>query len=622
MTTTPHSLEKRVTSKKSLQNCTILLVEGGQSNRKVIRDFVNAEKHRLLFATDYDDALQILECNPVDLVLLDSELSGRSSFELCQTIRETEHISEIPVIMINSRSDHEICTRGVAAGVDDFIAKPINGDVLKTRVRSILRLNYYRTLHVENMQGEDENSELSKLKKFDPTTGLANLQTFTLSLEEEIQRAHKAGYSIAIMAIGANEVSHVQDVYGEAVAGNLARSVANRLSSTIRGRGMIGRIVGRCFISFQPIPREDELLPAVLRARKTFNEPFIVEGDAISVSSSIGASVYPNDAMSADRLISLSVSAMTRAAKLGRNRYQVSAPSTRADVKRQLRVEGQVFKALAEKKFELHYQPRVGISDGRVTAVEALLRMRGDDGEYVPPNIFLPVTQNAGLMTQLGVRAINEACRKAAELRDSGHPDVRIGVNLTGDELRHENFLHEVSEALQTANVIGSQLEFEINESALVPQPDFDLQALVSLLTDLRALGVRVAIDDFGTGYSSLNYLRHIPMDSLKIDQSFIRDIPDDPKASAVACSIISMGQNLGMKVVAEGVENDTQLQFLRHAGCNELQGYLYARPMPFEELADSIVRIQNDWTDRQEHLTTEQVTLSGDSVEITDVAS
>ncbi len=581
-----------------IQDRSILLVEEGMTNRHDIEETLQAEGYRLLQASSCDDALQILEGEVVDLILIDPEIDNRGGYALCRDVRNTEAIAQLPIIMLTPAEMRDNYAEGYESGVDDFIETPIIRDVLLARVRTITRLCHYRTLNQANELMTQQADELDRLRKYDPVTGLANFNTFNESLHHEIQRASRSDYAVAVIAVTVNEFDQIQGAYGQDMANALACRVGDRLSNVSRSRAVVARVDASTFIIHKPIPDIDNLVSAIQQFRQRFNSPVVIGEEELNVTCSAGACSFPNDADSAEDLVTQALSATVRAKQQGRNRYQVYSKVTQSEVKRQLRLESQIRRGLESKGLKLHYQPRFDVVEGKVTAVEGLMRMQDENGAYIPPNVFLPVARDSGQLYEMGRRVIRQACVDVAELVRQGHTHMRVSMNLSGEELRHPTFVDDLEDALMSASLTGRHLQLEVNESTLVPGEDYTLQQITQRLIAVRLLGVQIIIDNFGTGYSSLRYMRHLPIDGLKIDPSFIRDANDDPRAAAIARSIINVAENLDISVIADGVETVEQLRFLRDSGCTAVQGYIFSKAQPFSELPATLGRLHRDWND------------------------
>jgi EAL domain-containing protein (putative c-di-GMP-specific phosphodiesterase class I) len=325
----------------------------------------------------------------------------------------------------------------------------------------------------------------------------------------------------------------------------------------------------------------DKIMAAMAR-------PFEVERQEIFLSASIGIATFPGDGASGDELIKNAGAAMFRAKELGRNHYCFYTAEMNARAMEKLLLLTDLRRALERREFLLHYQPKASLSSGRITGFEALLRWRHPVRGLVSPAEFIPLLEDSGLIVPVGEWVIRAACEQIAAWRDAGLRALPVAVNLSAKQFQHRDIGTLVAAALADHAVAPELLDLEITESDVMRNPD----GAVAILDRLRGAGVRIAIDDFGTGYSSLSYLKRLPVDSLKIDRSFISGLPADADDAAIARAVVTMAHSLGLRVVAEGVETDAQRAFLASHGCDEMQGYLLSRPQPADECAQRLERV------------------------------
>ena len=324
------------------------------------------------------------------------------------------------------------------------------------------------------------------------------------------------------------------------------------------------------------------------RVIETTREPLQLQRHELSVSMSIGIAMFPKDDAGGERLVKSADTAMYRAKELGRNRYTFFTQEMNDRVESQLVLEAGLQRAVRNDEFILHYQPRVSAATRRVVGVEALLRWKHPERGLVPPGEFIPLLEESGLIVPVGARVIETACRQNKAWQDAGLPPMRVSVNISSRQFRTGSLEETVREALRASALRPEWLEIELTESLLVENSEH----AVAVMERLKAIGVAISIDDFGTGYSSLGYLKRFPIDSLKIDRSFVRDLATSPKDAAIIDAIAALAHSLGIGLVAEGVEDAHQADYLRERNCTELQGYLFGRPVPPEEMADAVRRL------------------------------
>jgi len=352
----------------------------------------------------------------------------------------------------------------------------------------------------------------------------------------------------------------------------------------------LSRIGGDEFTSLlHGIDTIEGVASAVRRIRGALAEPFGLKGEEVFVTASIGVAIFPDDGEDVDTLLKHADIALSHAKQSGRNVCQFYSAEINARSVQRLSLENRLHTAIDRDELILHYQPKVDTLTGRVIGAEALLRWQHADLGLVPPGEFIPIAEETGLIVSIGDWVLREACRQAAAWRAAGLGSIRIAVNVASQQFRVNALVKTIREALEQHDLDGDALALELTESALMEKP----KACIAALEELKGLGLRLSIDDFGTGYSSLSYLRRFPLDELKIDRSFVMDIPASVDDAAIVAAIISMAHSLSLSVVAEGVETVDQLSFLRGLGCDECQGFLFSRAVPADSFADLLRRDQ-----------------------------
>jgi diguanylate cyclase (GGDEF)-like protein len=415
-------------------------------------------------------------------------------------------------------------------------------------------------------------------------TGFANRARFEDRLETDIARAHRTGGQLAILLIDLDRFVYVNETLGHQAGDAVLQQVARRLQGVVLEGELIARSGADEFIMLADLSAGNRTAADVAAAvNALFARPFVVAGREIFMTASVGVALYPEDGTNTSDLIKKADWALYCAKDAGRNMVQFYARVQARSAPQRLLVEGDLRRALERNQLELHYQPKLHLTSRRVSGVEALLRWRHPERGLIAPDQFIPLAEECGLIVELGRWVTDEACRQAAEWRKQFlHAPSQVAINLSAVQLRRPELADEVLDALARHGLPGPALLVEVTETAVVSDP---LLATVTLET-LQAHGVRSAIDDFGKGFSSLSQLKRLPIDSLKIDSSFVRDVIVDRESTAIVQAMIGLARNLDMKVVAEGVETPEQLAFLTQHGCDEAQGYLIARPLPPAEVA------------------------------------
>ena len=423
----------------------------------------------------------------------------------------------------------------------------------------------------------------------DPLTGLRNRASFAQHLEQAIHRSKRFGWSLGLMFLDLDRFKRVNDSLGHEAGDELLRIAARRLQGAIRESDMLFRMGGDEFtVLLENVKGPEEAAAVAARMSQAVAEPIELRHHELAATVSIGIALYPKDDQTGERLVKSADTAMYRAKDLGRNRYTFFTQEMNDRVESQLVLEAGLQRAVRNDEFVLHYQPRVAAATRRVVGVEALLRWKHPERGLVPPGEFIPLLEESGLIVPVGARVIESACRQNKAWQDAGLPPMRVSVNISSRQFRTGSLEETVREALRASGLAPEWLEIELTESLLVENSEH----AVAVMERLKAIGVAISIDDFGTGYSSLGYLKRFPIDSLKIDRSFVKDMRTSATDAAIVDAISALAHSLGLGLVAEGVEEAGQAEFLRARYCTELQGYLFGRPVPPEEMADAVRRL------------------------------
>lgn len=436
--------------------------------------------------------------------------------------------------------------------------------------------------------------KLAYLTHHDTLTGLPNRALLHDRIDQAILHAERAGGNVAVLFLDLDGFKNVNDTLGHEAGDRLLCTVAARLQDLVRKSDTVARLGGDEFVMVLEQAHADT---AALIARKILDavqQPITIERHELRIGVSIGICLYPQDGLNQQTLLRNADTAMYQAKEQGRHNYQFYREQMNASAVYRMRLQHALHKAIESRGLALYYQPKVNLGSGAIVGVEALLRWHHPELGNISPADFIPVAEESGLILALGEWVLFEACRQQRKWQEQGLPPLSMAVNVSARQFRGQNLAGLVSEAMRETGMDPHYLELELTESILMTGDSYDQAQVLTTLNRLRALGVQLSIDDFGTGYSSLSYLKRFPVDALKIDRSFVRDIPHDKDDTAIATAIIAMGHSLELKVVAEGVEQPEQAAFLRSLGCDESQGFFYSPAVPANQLAALLVDKQS----------------------------
>ena len=449
-------------------------------------------------------------------------------------------------------------------------------------------VNYVAVFHDMSELKEKEEQVRHHLYN-DPLTGLPNKTLFMDRLSVAIDKTRESRTPIAVMMLDLDNFKHVNDTYGHSFGDILLQMAAKRLASGIRNEDTMAREGGDEFLFLlSRLSSQETSADVAMRLMELMVKPFHLKGEEVYLTCSIGITLFPADGREPEELVKNADIAMHRTKETGKNSYQLFTSTMNDRVQKRMLLENSLRKALSRDEFIVYYQPKVDLSTGKITSMEALVRWRKQDGTLVSPAEFIPVAEETGIIVEIGERVLKEACLVTKDLNDQGY-DFKVSVNLSPRQFRHTGLLDQIMETLSASGLAAGNLELEITESTVMENE----KTAINLLRVLKQKGVLLSIDDFGTGYSSLQYMKQLPIDIIKIDRSFIKDIPDSENDMAITSGAISMAHALHLKVIAEGVETEEQEKFLRELNCESYQGYLCSPPVPIREFK----KLLPDWT-------------------------
>jgi diguanylate cyclase (GGDEF)-like protein len=419
---------------------------------------------------------------------------------------------------------------------------------------------------------------LKQLAHFDSLTGLPNRVQFIERLEQAMADANRHERLVGVVFLDLDRFKYINDSLGHEKGDGLLREVAMRLSGVVRRGDTVARLSGDEFaLVLADMGHVDDAIHVAQKILDVFHQPFRVAGHDLFVTASLGITLYPFDDRGAHELLRNADVAMYRAKESGKNNYQFYVAEMTAKVSERLTLENDLRSALERGEFSLNYQPIADCRSGRIIGMEALLRWKHPERGMISPTLFIPLAEETGYIISIGEWVLRTACEQCRRWQKMGYPSLYVAVNLSSRQFHQKDLPASIYQILQDTGLNPASLGLELTEGLVMQQA----VASVNTLRELKAMDIRISIDDFGTGYSSLSYLKRFPIDVLKIDQSFVRDIPQDEDDAAIASTIITMAHSLGLKVVAEGVETMDQLKFMRQHGCDAMQGYYLSKPLP-----------------------------------------
>ncbi len=418
----------------------------------------------------------------------------------------------------------------------------------------------------------------------DHLTGLPNRLLLIDRLNQVVARGRRKKFYAAILFLDLDRFKVINDTLGHPVGDKLLKAVAERLKNCLREGDTVARLGGDEFtVLLQEINRPQDVTKVVEKIFSAFETPFVIDGHELFITTSIGISIFPNDGEDTDTLLKNADIAMYRAKDEGRNNYQLYTPSMNASAGERLKLENRLRKAIEKNEFFLLFQPQVDVKTGEIIGIEALLRWKESGERLISPKEFIPLAEDTGLIVPIGEWVLRRACEQNRIWQEKGLKPVKIAVNISMRQFKQRDFVDTLSRILKDTKLSAGYLELEFTESIIMDNAESTIETMQAL----KAMGIRLAIDDFGTGYSSLEYLRRIPIDILKIAQAFVRNITVNQDDATIVIAIIRMAHSLKLEVIAEGVETEEQLKFLRNLQCDKIQGFIISRPIPPEEMEE-----------------------------------
>ena len=582
---------------------TILLVDDEEDISAALARLLRHDAYRILRARSAAEGMALLADHKVGVVISDQRMPELTGVEFLTQVREL-YPNTIRIVL-SGYADIDAVMDAINLGaIYKFFTKPWDNDALRGEVLEAFRhheLILEKAHLVKEIQTandmlaqvnleweaavEQRDRQIERISHYHPLTGLPNRQLFLDRLEQDLAHAQRDNRLVAVILINLDRFKQINDTLGHLLGDDVLQLVAERLTIQARAGDTIAHLGGDEF-SFVLSDMTGAQATAEF-AQKLIDsfvrEPISMLDHELFVSLCVGISLYPLDGVDANTLIRNANAALHHAKKEGGGNFQYYASQMNASARQRLSMETELHRALKRDEYVLHYQPKVDLASGEIVGMEALLRWQSPERGLVAPDEFIPLLEETGLILPVGEWVLRTACKQARAWQQLGLPNIRIAVNISALQFRQTD-LSGVIQAIFRENDLDpnlGMLEFELTESLLMKNMD----ATISTLNRLHDLGIQFSIDDFGTGYSSLSYLKRFPISTLKIDRSFVQDIANNADDAAIVNAIVALGHSLGLTVIAEGVETIEQLIYLRTIQCDEIQGYLFSRPVPGEEM-------------------------------------
>ena len=566
------------------QRASVLIIDDEEQVRKLLVSLLG-DTHHCQTAGSAEEALSALSRGTFDLVIADIGMRGMSGLQLVPRLRSIA--PDTVTIMISGSQEIETAIEALRVGAFDYVTKPFDFRHVAAAVERALdhcRLLKEKRRYQEQLQRllRERTAEVDRLAYYDSITQLPNRTLFEDRLSQAVAIARSAGETLGVLFISLDQFKKVNDTLGHAPGDLLLQEFAGRLKSCISETDTVARFGSDEFaLLLTQIKGTEDVVETIGLLSQVLNMSFDLEGHEVFATSSVGVSLFPIDGVDSQTLLQNAGAALYKAKRSGGANYQFYTSDMHEMASSRLALETSLRRAIQNEEFLIHYQPRVSVDSLEITGVEALVRWQHPQLGLVLPSEFIPLAEDTGLIVPIGEWVLRHACLQNTRWQAQGFPSLHIAVNISARQFHEQDVTQTVVRILKETGLAPEHLELELTESSIMRNSDF----AAGVLNRLKVMGINISIDDFGTGFSSLASLKRLPIDSLKIDQSFVRDMTTDPDEAALVMAIITLAHNLRLKVVAEGVETEEQLGFLHLLRCDEIQGFLFSKPLPEEAL-------------------------------------
>ena len=577
----------------------ILIVDDTPDNLHLLSRMLTRQGYNVRKALNGSMALTAAQTVAPDLILLDIMMPEMDGYEVCQHLKANATTAEIPVIFLSALDDVLDKVKGFQVGGVDYITKPFQFEEVLARVQNQLALRAaeleVRILNAElearvkerTQQLEEANAKLLQMALHDALTGLPNRALLMTDLNQSIQQAKAdPNYQFAVLFLDCDRFKVVNDSLGHLVGDELLILISRRLNLYIKPQNTLARLGGDEFaILLTEIPNSHHAIELADQILESFSKPFQLERHEVFINASIGIVIGHDEYNEPEHLLRDADTAMYRAKALGKGQYHIFDPAMHAAALERLQLETDLRRGLEQQELVVHYQPIVNLNTGKIAGFEALVRWRHPERGLVPPGLFIPIAEETGLITPIGYWVLSESCRQLRTWQKQNLVDssVFVSVNLSVKQFCQPNLLEQIDQVLEQSQLAPNCLKLEITESAIMDNE----KDVAFILREMRKRHILISIDDFGTGYSSLSYLHSFPVDTLKVDKSFVQRLNQEPENVGLIPVIISLAKTMNMSVIAEGIELPEQLMILKELSCGFGQGYFFSKPVPPEKLME-----------------------------------
>lgn len=568
------------------QRANLLIIDDEWQIRSLLVDLLGSV-YRCSEAGSAEEALQALSHEAFDLVISDIDMGGMSGLELVPRVHSIA--PDTVVVMISGNQDIEFAIKALRVGAFDYITKPIDIRHVEASVERALKhsnLLKEKRLYKEQIENllQQRTAEVDWLAYYDTVTQLPNRALFEDRLAQAVAIARATDQSLGVLFISLDQFKKVNDSLGHGPGDSLLREFGERLKSCIGKSDTVARFGSDEFALLRTqIDGTKDVMETIGLLGQVLKFSFALPGHELFGTASVGISMFPFDGDDSQTLLKNAGAALYKAKKSGGANYQFFTADMHELATRRLALETNLRRAIQNEEFLVHYQPRVSVDSLAITGVEALVRWQHPQLGLVSPSEFIPLAEDTGLIIPIGEWVLRHACTQAQDWQERGFAPIQMSVNISARQFHDRDLSETVIRILDETGLAAKHLDLEVTESSIMQNAEF----AAGVLNRLKSMGVNLSIDDFGTGFSSLASLKRLPIDVLKVDQSFVRDLTTDPDDAALVMAIITLAHNLRLRVIAEGVETAEQLRFLQLLRCDEIQGYLFSRPRPAADLVE-----------------------------------